>query len=244
MAVYLCHLEPDLLAHDATVLDSRPGAVLLSKSALHPGGGGQESDLGLIEHRGGRVRVVAVESGDAAGTWVRLEDPELAIADADVVLRVDPERRRVLAALHTDTHILNALVFERFEGALVTGASISADGTARMDFDLPDIDPQRLAGLDDAVNDVISAGLHVTTAYVPAGEAATTPGLIRSASVAPPPTESGELRVVEIAGLDRQACGGTHLANTSESPPVVVTKIENKGRHNRRVRLRLLPGDG
>jgi misacylated tRNA(Ala) deacylase len=70
-------------------------------------------------------------------------------------------------------------------------------------------------------------------------EAQNTPGLIRSRSVAPPPTPDGTIRIVEIAGLDRQACGGTHLASTGASRPVRILKIDNKGRHNRRIRIGL-----
>jgi misacylated tRNA(Ala) deacylase len=58
--------------------------------------------------------------------------------------------------------------------------------------------------------------------------------------VAPPPTPDGNIRIVEIAGLDRQACGGTHLASTGASPPIRILKVDNKGRHNRRVRIALL----
>ena len=65
-------------------------------------------------------------------------------------------------------------------------------------------------------------------------------GLIRSRSVAPPPTPDGTIRIVEIAGLDRQACGGTHLGSTGASVPVRILKIENKGRHNRRIRIGLI----
>jgi len=63
--------------------------------------------------------------------------------------------------------------------------------------------------------------------------------LIRSRSVAPPPTPDGRIRIVEITGLDRQACGGTHLASTGGSPPIRILKIDNKGRHNRRIRIGL-----
>ena len=76
-------------------------------------------------------------------------------------------------------------------------------------------------------------------AYVPMAEAQAEHGLIRSRSVAPPPTPDGKIRIVEIVGLDRQACGGTHLASTGGSPPIRILKIDNKGRHNRRVRIGL-----
>jgi misacylated tRNA(Ala) deacylase len=106
-----------------------------------------------------------------------------------------------------------------------------------MDFDLPDVDNDTLRALEPAVNDIIRQSVTVQQDYVPAAEAETTPGLIRSLSVAPPPTPDGRLRVIDIAGIDRQACGGTHLANTGISSPFRIVKVENKGRRNRRVRF-------
>jgi misacylated tRNA(Ala) deacylase len=133
--------------------------------------------------------------------------------------------------------VLNAFVFGEFAGALVTGAQINGDGTGRMDFDLPEVDNDRVRALEDPVNEVIVRGVDVRAVYVDAADAAVTGGLVRSMSVAPPPTPDGALRVIDIAGVDRQACGGTHLANTGQSRPIVITKVENKGRHNRRVRF-------
>jgi misacylated tRNA(Ala) deacylase len=82
--------------------------------------------------------------------------------------------------------------------------------------------------------------LKVNCVYVTQEEAQSTPGLIRSRSVAPPPTSDGLIRIVDIDGLDRQACGGTHLASTGNSRPLKILKIDNKGRHNRRIRLGLV----
>jgi misacylated tRNA(Ala) deacylase len=237
MAVYLCHEHPDLYEHEATVTAAAPGRVLLDRSAFHPGGGGQVSDTGWVEHAGGVVAVTGVET-DGDGFWHVLAEPiELAGA---VMLRVDAARRSRVAQLHTDSHILNALVFERFPGTLVTGAQINDDVTGRMDFDLSEVDNDVLRGLDAGVNDVIGRGVEVRSTYVDAGEAATTAGLVRSLSVAPPPTPDGRLRIIEIAGIDRQACGGTHLANTGESGPIRITKVESKGKRNRRIRFALV----
>ena len=94
-------------------------------------------------------------------------------------------------------------------GTLVTGAQINADGTGRMDFDLSEVDNDALRGLDVGVNEVIGRGVEVRSVYVDAVDAATTAGLVRSLSVAPPPTPDGQLRIIEIDGIDRQACGGT-----------------------------------
>jgi misacylated tRNA(Ala) deacylase len=234
MAVYLCHEFPDLYEHDATVLDARPGRVRLDRSALHPGGGGQVSDVGWIEHPGGVVPIVGVETVDAE-TWLLLGG--VVELSGPVVVRVDAEHRSRVAQLHTDSHILNAFVYERFPGTLVTGAQINADGTGRMDFDLSEVDNDVLRGLDADVNAVIRRGVEVRSTYVEAGDAATIAGLVRSLSVAPPPTPDGTLRIIDIDGVDRQACGGTHLSNTAESGPFRITKVENKGKRNRRIRF-------
>lgn len=235
MAVYLCHTEPDLHVHQATVIDARPGAVLLSRSAFHPGGGGQVGDIGTIEWDGGRADVTHIDVVD--DRWWHVLDTN-ATPSGEVDVRIDAAHRSRVAALHTVSHILNAFVFEEFAGALVTGAQINADGTGRMDFDLPEVDNDRLRALESPVNDVIRRAVPVTTSYVPVDEATPDSGLMRSMSVAPPPTPDGTFRIVEIDGVDRQACGGTHLTNTAQSAPIAITKIENKGRHNRRVRFR------
>ena len=122
MAVYLCHEAPDLHAHDAAVIDARPGAVVLSRTAFHPGGGGQVSDVGTIESSTGTVGVSHVEvDGDI--WWHVLDDPTAEPA-GEVAVRVDAEHRLRVASLHTLSHVLNAFVFDEFEGSLVTGAQI------------------------------------------------------------------------------------------------------------------------
>lgn len=235
MAVYLCHERPDLYEHETSVVEARPGRVLLDRSAFHPGGGGQVSDTGWIDHAGGVNEVVGVETVDGA-TWHVLADAAAQLSGT-VVVRVDHERRSRIAQLHTDSHLLNALVYDRFPGTLVTGAQINDDGTGRMDFDLSEIDNDVLRGLDAGVNEIIRSGVDVRSVYVDAEDAAAVAGLVRSLSVAPPPTADGRLRVIDIDGVDRQACGGTHLTNTAQSRPFRITKVESKGKRNRRIRF-------
>ncbi|MBA3605579.1 MAG: alanyl-tRNA editing protein [Actinomycetota bacterium] len=236
MAVYLCHEFPDLYEHEAEVVAALPGRVVLDRSALHPGGGGQVSDVGWLEHGGGVVPIVGVETVDGEVWHVLGEDVE---PSGPVMVRVDADHRSPVAQLHTDSHVLNALVYDRFPGTLVTGAQINADGTGRMDFDLSAIDNDVLRGLDAGVNSVIAQGIDVHSVYVDAGDAESTAGLVRSLSVAPPPTPDGRLRVIDITGVDRQACGGTHLSNTAQSRPFRIIKVENKGKRNRRIRFAL-----
>jgi misacylated tRNA(Ala) deacylase len=236
MARYFCHLHPDVLTLEARVIDARPGAVALDATPFYPGGGGQLADRGALRWTGGESAVTGIETSGGQ-LWHLLADPvEIA---GTVQAAVDPDFRALMAQLHTDSHILNALVFQQFRGALVTGAQLNADGTARMDFDLPDADNSRLRALEPAVNDVIAQNLPLRYSYVPLAEATGEEGLLRSRSVAPPPDADGTIRIVEIVGLDRQACGGTHLASTARSRPVRILKVDNKGRHNRRIYIGL-----
>ena len=231
-----CHEQPDILTVETEIVDARPGKVALAQSPFYPGGGGQLADRGILNWSGGEAKVVGFDI--SAGKLWHLLDTEAELAGR-AEAKVDSDFRHRMRQLHTDTHILNALVFQSFDGALVTGVQMADDGTARMDFDLPGADNDRLRALEGPINDLIREDIPLNFVYVPMDEAQAERGLIRSRSVAPPPTPDGTIRIVEIVGLDRQACGGTHLASTGASVPVRILKIENKGRHNRRVRIGL-----
>ncbi len=236
MTRLFCQDNSEILTLDATVVGTRPGAVLLSRHPLYPGGGGQLPDKGVIRWQGGETSVSGFSEGGGA-VWIEVAgDVEIA---GDVQVAVDPVFRQIMRELHTDLHILNALVFRDFDSALVTGVQMNEDGTARIDFDLPDADNDRLRSLEAELNDVVAQDLAVATSYVSMSAAHAEKGLLRSRSVAPPPSSEGLIRIVEIAGLDRQACGGTHLCSTGASRPIRILKIENKGRSNRRVRIGL-----
>lgn len=231
-----CHDHPETLSVQTQIVDFQPGKIVLAQSPFYPGGGGQLADQGIVRWNGGEARVVGFEV--AGGKVWHLLDTQAEIAGA-VEASVDPVFRRKMCQLHTGTHILNAFVFQSFDGALVTGVQMAADGTARMDFDVPGADNDRLRALEGPINDAIKQNIPVNFTYIGMSVAQAEHGLIRSRSVAPPPTPDGKVRIVEIVGLDRQACGGTHLTATGDSPPLRILKIENKGRHNRRVRLGL-----
>ena len=234
---YFCQDHPDVLNLEAKVVAARPGAVVLDRQPFHPGGGGQLADRGRLKWAHGETAVTGVAVEDGA-TWLRLADAvELA---GTVEARVDAAFRTEQSELHTNAHVLNALVYQHFDGALITGAQLKDDGTARVDFDLPGVDTDAVRALEAAINDVIRQDLPVRTVHVPVSDAASDAALVRCRSVAPPPSDDGTVRVVEIVGLDRQACGGTHLASTGRSRPVRILKIDNKGRHNRRVRFGLV----
>jgi len=231
------HTHPETMSVESEIVNAKPGRVVLAQSPFYPGGGGQLPDKGVIRWSGGEVAVTGFES-DGGQTWALLAGQVEPAGSVEAV--VDADFRQMMRELHTDTHLLNAFVYQQFNGALVTGVQMNADGTARMDFDLPDADNDRLRALEAPINDVVRQDLAVRDDYVTLAAAHATPGLIRSKSVTPPPTPDGLIRIVDIAGLDRQACGGTHLASTGRSAPIRVLKIDNKGRHNRRIRVGLV----
>lgn len=241
MARYFCLENPEVLTLATTVVEARPGRVRLSESPFYPGGGGQLPDRGRLTWDGGDVALTGIEL-EGGRHWHVFAEP-IEIPAGPIEARVDPTFRQLMRELHTDLHIVNALVYQRFNGALVTGVQMNEDGTARIDFDLKEADSDLLRAMEPAINDAIGQDLAVRQVYVNEDEAFDEPGLIRSRSVAPPPTLDGKIRVVEIVGLDRQACGGTHLASTGGSRPIRILKIDNKGRHNRRLRIGLLNPD-
>lgn len=223
---------------ETSVVDAAPGRVLLAESPFYPGGGGQLADKGILHHHLGEFEISGIQVVDGQN-WIHLADDAIELSGS-VCAQVDGAFRQMMRELHTGTHLLNAFVFQSFNGALVSGAQLNDDGTARMDFDLPDADNDRLRVLEGPVNEAIRQCLAVRADYVTLEEARGEHGLIRSKSVAPPPTEDSRIRIVEIVGLDRQACGGTHLENTGASRAIKILKIDNKGRHNRRVRIGLV----
>jgi misacylated tRNA(Ala) deacylase len=143
-----------------------------------------------------------------------------------VALEIDWDRRYRLMRMHSCMHMLCALV-----PAPVTGGSIS-DGRGRLDFDLPD--PLDKEALTRRLNQLIREGHSMRLRWITAAQLRAQPELVRTMS-ASPPQGTGKIRLVDFAGVDIQPCGGTHVANSAEIGPVRVTKIEKKGRQNRRV---------
>ena len=158
-----------------------------------------------------------------------LPAPRCPSSAAEFTAEIDWERRHRLMRMHTCLHLLCAVV----PGA-VTGGQV-ADGRGRLDFDVPGSSLDKDA-ITARLNELIAAGHAVTPRWITDDELAAQPDLVRTMSVKPP-TGSGRVRLMEIAGVDLQPCGGTHVANTAEIGRVEVTKIENKGRQNRRINV-------
>jgi misacylated tRNA(Ala) deacylase len=230
-------VDPTLREWRCTVLWSDPAdpesGIVLDRSAFYPGGGGQPPDTGVLLW--GEVQTRIRGSRKAEDLFL-LPDPGDPVPPVGTVLQgaIEDERRSLLMRTHSSLHVLCGIVYRDF-GAAVTGGNMKP-AEARMDFNLPDIPAGFKAAVEDAVNAEIGRDRPITTRFMARADVLVDPSLIRTAAVAPP-GDDPELRIVDIDGLDVQADGGTHVASTRQIGRARVTKVENKGSRNRRVRI-------
>jgi len=192
MSQYLCHENPDLFELECEVVEAAPGRVVLSRSLFYPGGGGQPADHGSLLWSGGEAAINGVETSGGQ-VWHLLADE--VTPEGAALAKVDPLFRAQMCRLHTGLHLINALAFRDFDGALVTGAQISDDGTARLDLDLPGADNERLRALEPEINAVVRQDLAVRTLLLPMSVAAQEAGTLRSKAVTPPVQPDGRVRI-------------------------------------------------
>ncbi len=223
------YLEDSYLwAFDATVLKSDAEKVVLDRSAFYPQSGGQPSDTGTIFRGEEEFFVVAVQNED--GEAVHILDHSGLLRGQRISAKIDKIRRYKCMRSHTACHILSAVIF-RETGAKITGNQIELP-RSRVDFSLESFDKARMNDYVDAANEIVGKKLAVTTKMLPREQAIAIPDLVRLAMQVP---DRDMIRVVEIEGVDRQACGGTHVKNTKEVGRITMIKAENKGKANRRV---------
>lgn len=227
--------DPTLREWDATVLDAGNDGIILDRSAFYPGGGGQPPDAGVLLWGGVQTRIVGTRRGDDLYLLPHEDDP-LPAPGTLVRGAVEDERRTALMRTHSGLHLLAGVVFRDF-GALVTGGNMEPL-TARMDFDLPDLPPDFKQRIEDACNIEVAADRRIDVKLLPREDALRIPDIIRTATNLLP-AELSEVRIVDIVGLDTQADGGTHVASTRQIGRLEVVKVENKGKANRRLRVRL-----
>ena len=159
---YYCQEHPFIYSLTAQILARDAGRIMVEHSPFFPGGGGQLADRGTIISNGKSTTVKAVEILPE-GVWHTIEK---SIGDCDFVeIRVDEYHRTLQCELHTLAHIVNAIVFKAFDGALLTGAQLGENGTLRIDFDLPGVDNDRLRALEEPIN----AAAQEVTKYQPTG---------------------------------------------------------------------------
>jgi misacylated tRNA(Ala) deacylase len=214
------------------------GGIVLDRTVFYATSGGQPGDTGWLTTASGvSIPIATAVYTDKAKSEIAHVPAEGANTSAlkvgdTVTAAIDWEKRHARMRVHTALHLLSAVL-----PYAVTGGSVG-DGDGRLDFDIPD------AGLDKEaitakLNEMIASNAAVSSRWISDAELEANPGLVKTMSVKPP-MGTGQVRLIEIAGLDLQPCGGTHVRSTAEIGQVAVTGIEKKGKQNRRVRLALV----
>ena len=227
------YMADSYLKHcDAIVRGIKGNQVTFDRTVLHPLSGGVANDLGNVTCHGISYDVIDVGEDEVTGDVIHAmsRTPAFQIGDA-AEIALDWDRRYALMKLHTAAHILSSIMYNKYR-ALITGGHIDP-AVAKDDYNVERADKQLFEGAIGEANDVASRAIEVKVYYLPRDRALEIPGIVKLADRLPP--ESGELRIVEIVGVDVQADGGPHVSNTSEIGDVVLLRVENKGKDRKRV---------
>jgi misacylated tRNA(Ala) deacylase len=238
----LCYVDAYARTVEAKVVAVDHGEatlVVLDRTVFYPGGGGQPADRGLLlraaDGRTWTVKAARKVGGEIVHELEPCDDGPPELGD-DLTVDLDWARRLALMRTHTALHALCGVVWRDY-AALVTGGNMEP-GAGRMDFEFERMGGDLVDAIEATVNAELAAARDVRVAVLPRDEAFAIPDLIRTkVNLLPPGIE--EIRTIEIVGLDLQADGGTHVANTAEVGSIRVIGYESKGRINKRIRLRL-----
>jgi len=234
MAELLYQTDSYLREFEATVAAVEGAQVALDRTAFYPGGGGQPADQGHLLWEDGQASVLkARKEGDLI--WHKL-DADPPPVGSRVLGALDWEHRYQLMRIHTALHILCGVIWRDY-GAQVTGGHMEP-GQARMDFEFETMQRELVDEIERKINAEVAAAHPVRVKILPRAEAFQIPDLIRTKINLLPPQIS-EVRTVEIVGLDLQADGGTHVANTSEVGAIKIVDYMSKGRINKRLVIAL-----
>mgnify|MGYP001440257833 FL=1 len=234
MTELLFHTESYLKEFDATVTDVVERGVVLNRTAFYTGGGGQPSDIGKLISNGQEYQVTGIKRD--GGKLVHQIAGDLPGAGSQVTGQIDWDRRYLLMRTHTALHILCGVVWRDY-GAQVTGGDMKP-GEGRMDFEFESFSAEFVGELEAKVNAEVAQDRDISVNNLSREEADQVPDLIRTKINLLPPNIQ-EIRTIDIHGLDLQADGGTHVANTREVGVIKVVGHESKGRINKRIRIAL-----
>jgi len=234
MTELLCQQDSYLKEFDAEIIsvDAESRVVVLDRTVFYPGGGGQPCDVGLLSVNGREYPVIKVKKQGADALHFLDGDAETPEVGSSVHGVIDWERRYQLMRTHTAMHILCGVVFRDY-GALVTGGNMEPL-KGRMDFEFETMHGELVAEIEAAINEAAQQSYDVKVNVLSREEAFRIPDLIRT-KINLLPEGINEIRTIEIAGLDLQADGGTHVKNTSEVGKLRVTNYKSKGKINKRI---------
>jgi misacylated tRNA(Ala) deacylase len=216
---------------EAVVVELSGREVILDRTAFYPGGGGQPPDRGTLGI--GPVQASVVDARREGRQVVHVLDNPIPDTVRELEGSLDWERRYGHMRHHTALHVLSGVIWRNF-GAKVTGGQMRSD-RARMDFSFPEEWTTGVVGeIERLTNEALAEERPVKVYELPREEALENPDLIRT-QVNLVPERVSMIRIVEIEGIDTQADGGTHVANTGEVGEIEITGHKSKGRQNKRV---------
>jgi len=216
---------------DARVVATDGAAVVLDRTVFYPLGGGQPGDTGVLSWSSGSAAIIDTRYGEDGGIRHILEDGAASPASGEIVrVALNWDRRYRHMRMHTAMHLLGSVLQYG-----VTGGNISAE-KSRLDFDMEDAVDKEAVGA--ALQALVANDYAISCRWISEAELDAQPELVRTMSVQPP-RGKGSIRLLEIEGVDLQPCGGTHLNSTAEVGKVRIGKVENKGKHNRRINIHL-----
>lgn len=218
----------------ARVLAADERGVLLDRTVFYARSGGQPGDSGLLRWEGGEAPVVEAIKGEAGAILHSLPPgAPLPPVGAQVTAVLDWARRHRHMRMHTTLHLLCSLL----PGIYATGNQIGAE-KSRLDVDLPEPPPKEW--FTEKLAELVAADHPIGTSWITEAELDANPQMVRTLSVQPP-RGAGRIRLVRIgpedAPVDLQPCGGTHVRSTGEIGRIEISKLESKGRQNRRIHI-------
>jgi misacylated tRNA(Ala) deacylase len=217
---------------EAKIQNVTGNQVILDQTAFHPLTGGVAQDKGYIAKNNVKHNVVKVEINRETKEITHFLDDATGLSQGDTVKgAVDWERRYRLMRLHTAAHLIAAIMYRDYN-ALITGGQVDCE-QAKMDFNLPKTEREIFEDAVAKANSEASKETALKIYFLERTEALKMPGIVKLAERMPPQVK--ELRIVEIPGIDMQADGGPHVNNTREIDDILLLKIENKGKTQRRV---------
>jgi misacylated tRNA(Ala) deacylase len=239
MTLLLFQTDSYLREFDATVMatDAETRTITLDRTAFYPNGGGQPHDTGTVRAGERQWAVEKVEKRGGDVLHYLCGDMPLPEVGETIHGEIDWERRYRLMRTHTAMHVLCGTIWREF-GAQVTGGQMYLD-RARMDFELDDLNPERVAQIEARANAAIAAGAPVSVRILPREEAFAIPDLIRT-KINLLPEGITEVRVVSVGDYDTQADGGTHVADAREVGGIRVIGTRSKGKINKRLEVALI----
>lgn len=231
MTELLYQTDSYLREFDGRVTAVEGSAVALDRTAFYATGGGQPHDTGTLSSGGRTWRVVEVrKAGD--DVWHTIEGEGIPAVGDELRGAIDWERRYRLMRTHTALHLLCGVIW-RDHKAAVTGGNMDVE-EGRLDFELQNFTSELAQEIVAKVNEEVAAARPVEVRILPREEAFQIPDLIRT-KISLLPEGITQVRTVNIVGLDLQADGGTHVANSREVGSVTLLKTRSKGASNKRI---------